>query len=109
MSADHRQLPVSTHSSPTRRSTDLIDGDRAGRVRHQGAVPGRGRNREVEAGERARHVEVAVGGRGQGDGEGHRLLRAARVRSEERRVGKECVSPGRSRWSPYHSKKKKSN
>src|SRR3546814_11522496 len=23
-------------------------------------------------------------------------------RSEERRVGKECVSPGRSRWSPYH-------
>src|SRR3546814_20586381 len=24
------------------------------------------------------------------------------VRSEERRVGKECVSPCRSRWSPYH-------
>src|SRR3546814_6580442 len=23
-------------------------------------------------------------------------------RSEERRVGKECVSQGRSRWSPYH-------
>src|SRR3546814_17217513 len=28
------------------------------------------------------------------------------VRSEERRVGKECVSTCRSRWSPYHSKKK---
>src|SRR3546814_14045908 len=28
-----------------------------------------------------------------------------RSRSEERRVGKECVSTGRSRWSPYHSKK----
>src|SRR3546814_12467362 len=28
------------------------------------------------------------------------------VRSEERRVGKECVSPCRSRWSPYHYKKK---
>src|SRR3546814_15992297 len=27
-------------------------------------------------------------------------------RSEERRVGKECVSPCRSRWSPYHYKKK---
>src|SRR3546814_19699808 len=27
------------------------------------------------------------------------------VRSEERRVGKECVSTCRSRWSPYHSKK----
>src|SRR3546814_10562070 len=25
------------------------------------------------------------------------------LRSEERRVGKECVSPCRSRWSPYHS------
>src|SRR3546814_13716187 len=24
------------------------------------------------------------------------------IRSEERRVGKECVSTGRSRWSPYH-------
>src|SRR3546814_2265134 len=26
----------------------------------------------------------------------------ARIRSEERRVGKECVSTCRSRWSPYH-------
>src|SRR3546814_17703077 len=26
------------------------------------------------------------------------------ARSEERRVGKECVSTGRSRWSPKHSK-----
>src|SRR3546814_3521454 len=24
------------------------------------------------------------------------------IRSEERRVGKECVSTGRSRWSPYN-------
>src|SRR3546814_12876336 len=29
------------------------------------------------------------------------------LRSEERRVGKECVSTCRSRWSPYHEKKKK--
>src|SRR3546814_11350917 len=28
--------------------------------------------------------------------------RAGRRRTEERRVGKECVSTGRSRWSPYH-------
>src|SRR3546814_19404312 len=27
------------------------------------------------------------------------------IRSEERRVGKECVSTCRSRWSPYHQKK----
>src|SRR3546814_3120600 len=34
------------------------------------------------------------------------LIRAVRgrgmIRSEERRVGKECVSTCRSRWSPYH-------
>src|SRR3546814_16789100 len=28
-------------------------------------------------------------------------------RSEERRVGKECASTCRFRWSPYHSKKKR--
>src|SRR3546814_7927184 len=27
---------------------------------------------------------------------------SAKLRSEERRVGKECVSTCRSRWSPYH-------
>src|SRR3546814_281053 len=31
------------------------------------------------------------------------------LRSEERRVGKECVSTCRSRWSPYHYKKKTKN
>src|SRR3546814_2323189 len=30
------------------------------------------------------------------------LLRLPKTRSEERRVGKECVSTCRSRWSPYH-------
>src|SRR3546814_6207645 len=29
-------------------------------------------------------------------------LRRLALRSEERRVGKECVSTCRSRWSPYH-------
>src|SRR6056297_3729670 len=29
------------------------------------------------------------------------ILNAVRERSEERRVGKECVSTCRSRWSPY--------
>src|SRR3546814_9017402 len=32
--------------------------------------------------------------------------RRRRRRSEERRVGKECVSTWRSRWSPNHKKKK---
>src|SRR3546814_19994321 len=30
---------------------------------------------------------------------------STQLRSEERRVGKECVSTCRSRWSPYHEKK----
>src|SRR3546814_2414358 len=43
--------------------------------------------------------------------DGHEVLTAAMpkdpveieaLRSEERRVGKECVSKCRSRWSPYH-------
>src|SRR3546814_12389107 len=39
---------------------------------------------------RARAIEFGV------------LQRVAGDRSEERRVGKECVSTCRSRWSPYH-------
>src|SRR3546814_13214182 len=35
------------------------------------------------------------------------LLWGRFLRSEERRVGKECVSTCRSRWSPVHSKKKR--
>src|SRR3546814_13713143 len=37
----------------------------------------------------------------------HEPLRG--LRSEERRVGKECVSTCRSRWAPYNQKKKKRN
>src|SRR3546814_7878059 len=33
---------------------------------------------------------------------------AGGLRSEERRVGKECVSTCRSRWSPYHYKNNQS-
>ena len=36
------------------------------------------------------------GGMGQG------LAELTKVRSEERRVGKECLRLCRSRWSPYH-------
>ena len=39
-------------------------------------------------------------------GAGHEIrpmqTRLAAVRSEERRVGKECMHECRSRWSPYH-------
>src|SRR3546814_2631732 len=36
------------------------------------------------------------------DGDLQRIDQVEDDRSEERRVGKECVSTCRSRWSPYH-------
>src|SRR3546814_15379673 len=38
--------------------------------------------------------------------QGTRPCTPSLTRSAERRVGKECVSPCRSRWSPYNSNKK---
>src|SRR3546814_16868688 len=48
----------------------------------------------------ARIDAFAIGGRQE------IILRAEGPRSEERRVGKECVSTCRSRWWPDHEKKK---
>src|SRR3546814_1631212 len=50
------------------------------------------------------HAQAFVGARTRQAGD---FIRAnfglrSRHRSEERRVGKECVSTCRSRWSPYH-------
>src|SRR3546814_14264841 len=36
------------------------------------------------------------------DAKDHDYIKTGILRSEERRVGKECVSTCRSRWSPYH-------
>src|SRR3546814_12853429 len=50
----------------------------------------------------AAHGEAAEARRQQGGREGVEILHAPEAeRSEERRVGKECVSTCRSRWSPY--------
>src|SRR3546814_14465418 len=59
--------------------------------------------------QRTAGLEVApVEHRAQAGGDAAADQRQLRVRkrSEERRVGNECVSTCRSRWSPYHSKKK---
>src|SRR3546814_19443050 len=59
-------------------------------------------------GSRVRHVDGDDGGNDAALGRADDLAaRAHRSRrSEERRVGKECVSTCRSRWSPSHEKKK---
>src|SRR3546814_3409216 len=77
-------------------SSDL---DRRGASRLGRPLPRRGRNRSparpAAGGSLARDLLVVLD---------FRLFPypAAMPRSEERRVGKECVSTCRSRWSPYH-------
>src|SRR3546814_19477258 len=44
----------------------------------------------------------ALGGNGSASGSSLIEVSLTGERSEERRVGKECVSTCRSRWSPYH-------
>src|SRR3546814_6037231 len=76
-------------------------------------VPGRHR----ESGQRHRRLSRRSGGHIGSDEAGRRhesgigdiVMETGKVssptqtgRSEERRVGKECVSTFRSRWSPYH-------
>src|SRR3546814_14751887 len=80
--ADHRQSRVE-------------DGQRRQAVRIHGADGSRRwcRSRRFWLWQGAR----SAAGHLQGDGPG--------ARSEERRVGKECVSTSRSRWSPYPKKK----
>src|SRR3546814_13371484 len=78
---------------------DLRSKLRALRIREAGGP------HELERRARRRRLFVGIG-----DGE-HRRHRTGHpklveIRSEERRVGKECVSTFRSRWSPYHSKHK---
>src|SRR3546814_14203194 len=100
----HQDLPVLTHSFPTRRAgDDFLRGglDRVGDLRVEPvlAVHARGGllHDRLRVDDADRH---AFGG-----AEGEILDRALRLRaprSEERRVGKECVSTCRSRWSPYH-------
>src|SRR3546814_18984721 len=86
---------------------------RAGR--HPRARPARctARRRAAGAGARrgaARHeLPVDRRRRAEGDRSGGDEARPPLevvMRSEERRVGKECVSTCRFRWSPYHSKNK---
>src|SRR3546814_16358791 len=70
-------------------------------------VGGRTRDdKEVTANTLSGVLRIDVGGRGMG------VLLAGDmddIRSEERRVGKECVSTCRCRWAPYNLKKTKTN
>src|SRR3546814_13670360 len=97
-------------------SSDVCSSDLVAHA-HRGAPFGRARHRARYRADR-RAAQPACGRRAGYPGRArcravpprhaHRP-RACRspARSEERRVGKECVSTCRSRWSPDHEKKKK--
>src|SRR3546814_17370174 len=63
---------------------------------------------EVEAAGGA-DAHLALVHQGIGRQVGELVLDGGAYRSEERRVGKACVSTCRSRWSPYHYKKHNNN
>src|SRR3546814_13485148 len=114
-----------THSFPTRRSSELVAGKRHELVwpmpdgvkmveTERGSFIKNGDGywapSEEEIARRLNHEQDAIRfdvlyiGQAYGkDGSRNALDRLLKhERSEERRVGKECVSTCRSRWSPYH-------
>src|SRR3546814_17107611 len=126
---DHRDLHVLTHSFPTRRSSVLLW--KSSRAKVDEALPPMDRSRRMRllrAGRGSAQPGVAASrqpvdhpGRwprlcrpGHRDGKGRTLSGLSAIernrtgliprgrRSEERSVGKECVSPCGSRWSPSH-------
>src|SRR3546814_18189856 len=78
--------------TPPRRREEHVGDLRDGRVRLTVDIMPRG--------QRPQHTVVRVPEHLQ------HFAQGANRRSEARRVGKECVSTCRSRWSPYHSNKK---
>src|SRR3546814_13354357 len=90
-------------------SSDVCSSDLwCGRNRGGCAVPCRGRSAQRRnAVRRQRATSVEATARRNLSGANHQPILKNERRSEERRVGKECVSTCSSRWSPYHEKKKK--
>src|SRR3546814_18926330 len=92
-------------------SSDVCSSDLAGTARVEGYKPAdkpivvvtsSGRVPESLVGAPAGSVLVATHAQSSGLAALRSELGEDNVRSEERRVGKECVSTCRSRWSPYH-------
>src|SRR3546814_13279298 len=111
-SADIRDLHVLPHSFPTRLSSVLQRQRRSGHREAVAVLVERHLGTRVELPVRMARARQRKGQRhGETGGvrRGDQLLgvRPRPIRSEERRVGKECVSTCRSRWSPVTKKKKK--
>src|SRR3546814_19224227 len=124
LSKDGRRAPYSgaaVHSAGHNRPLfqSVRHGDGAGALDHtagRGRFRGVGRSDVGLARRRGTWTDLAIAALCLLDDTGHRARRNHRPqsrttpktrRSEERRVGKACVSTCRSRVSPYHYKKKK--
>ena len=66
------------------------------------ACGGGGGGGDSESPSQSEELSFELGLDGPGDAGDYFPLEIGNVRSEERRVGKECSEPCRSRWSPYH-------
>src|SRR3546814_9105884 len=87
-------------------SSDVCSSDLDGSARPDtadGRIAGAGRAHRLRAAKAAPAVAAEQsGGTSRRQAPLFRHVAWARRRSEERRVGKECVSTCRSRWLPYH-------
>src|SRR3546814_536817 len=95
--ADERRCAASAVDDPLDAAVDALD-DVGRRAPVEAETPG------IAAKARTPQVGAQRSGRpvaGQKTWQ-HHHRRVVAVRSEERRVGQECVSTCRSRWSPYH-------
>src|SRR3546814_15277182 len=97
--SDERRLRTGLRVVRMRAWTTSINGERLF-LKGANQGPARMQLAEATAEDLARDVDLALDANLD-------LLRI--YRSEERRVGKECVSTCRSLWMPYHYKKKKTN
>src|SRR3546814_11300045 len=72
------------------------------RAIYEAQAQARGTSYDIEVARMVKEAPIPAGRFGDAEDVGTLVA----MRSEERRVGKECVSTCRSRWSPYHYKKK---
>src|SRR3546814_14411218 len=106
----HRDLHVLTPSFPTRRSSDLVEPISIEHRRKDAFIDSSLRRHSASRVERGvpllLHPVIDKGARHAGIKGGEFAVLTNIGRSEERRVGQECVSTCRTRGSQYQSKKK---